>query len=262
MDRISVFLADWQVLFREGIHFTLSGEDDMDVIGEATDSADALRSIQSNPPAVAVLNTNHDSMGGIKATRHLLHDFPFISVLLIMDNDDEAHLFEVLKSGAGACLTKVADPVDVVDSIRAVAHGEKPIAEALWRPGIASRTLDEFEQFLLLSEQVDNLLARLTPGEMEILHNIANGASRDEVCKKMSIDDAQVRRSLGYVLNKLVTNDYVRQVIEAAQNGLLSMIFKARVAGQSPDEYITRHEFASFKDDIKERFRSVIGDKP
>lgn len=262
MDKITVFLADWQVLFREGIHFTLSGEEDMEVIGEATDSQEALRAIQSNPPAVAVLNANHDSLGGIKAARRLLRNYPFMSVLVMTDTDDEAQLYEALKSGVSACLSKAADPVDLVDAIRAAARGEKPIARALWQPGIASRVLDDFEQFLLLSEQVDNLLMRLTPGETEILHHIANGASTDEVYSRLNIDEAKVRRHLGFALEKLVTDDYVRQVIEAAQNGLLSMIFRARVAGQSPDEYITRDEFATFKDDIKERFLSVIGDLP
>ena len=59
MEKVSVFLADWQVLFREGIHFTLSGEEDMDVIGEADNNEEALSFIERTPPRVAVLNANH-----------------------------------------------------------------------------------------------------------------------------------------------------------------------------------------------------------
>jgi len=258
--KISVFLADWQVLFREGIHFTLSGEEDMEVVGEATTSEDALKEIEANPPGVAVLNTNHDELGGIQATRYLRQNYPSTSVLLIMDSDNEEQLFQAMKAGASACLTKEAEPSDLIDSIRAAAQGHQPICDALLRPAIASRVLDEFEEFTLLSEQVDNLLPRLTPGETEILHQLANETSVEEICQAMNIAEETISQHFRFVVTKLVTNDHIRQVIEAAQNGLLSMILRARLAGQPPAEYITRDEFAAFKDSIKERFRSVVAD--
>ena len=95
MAKITVFLADWQVLFREGIHFTLSGEEDIDVIGEATSSEEAFKEIQASPPGVAVLNANHEEMGGIRVAGRLKQSLPAVSVLLIMDsNDDERRFLE------------------------------------------------------------------------------------------------------------------------------------------------------------------------
>jgi len=117
MERFSVFLADWQVLFREGIHFTLSGEDDMDVIGEATNNEEALDFIERNPPRVAILNANHSEFTGVNLTRRIQQNLPSVSVLLIMDSDNEEQLFSAMKCGASACVTKDIDPYELINLI-------------------------------------------------------------------------------------------------------------------------------------------------
>ena len=134
MSRISVFLADWQVLFREGVHFTLSGEEDIDVIGEATSSEEALKAIQAHPPRVAVMNAEHEDFAGIQVTRYLRQNSPSVAVLLMIDSKDDEHLFLAMKSGASACLTKEVDPGDLIDTIRLIAQGKQPVAEAMLMP--------------------------------------------------------------------------------------------------------------------------------
>jgi len=257
MDKISVFLADWQVLFREGIHFTLSGEEDIEVIGEATDSEDALKAIEANPPDVAVLNTDRDKLDGVRITGYLRQNYPSVSVLLIMDSDSEEHLFLAMKRGASACLTKETEPADLVDCIRAVAKGGHPISDALLRPEIASRVLDEFEEFTVISEQVDNLLARLTPGEVEILHQVANRTPIEQICQALGISEESISRSFGFVMTKLVANDHIRQVIAAAQTSLLPLSIRGSLAGQSSTEYVTRDEFTAFKNSLRDRLKVV-----
>ncbi len=257
MDRISVFLSDWQVLFREGIHFTLSGEEDIEVIGEATSSEDALKAIEANPPHIAILNANHEKIEGIQAAGYLRRHFPSVATILIMDSDNEEQLFLAMKNGASACLTKEADPADLIDAVKAVARGEQPITDALLRPEIASRVLDEFEEFAVISEQLRNLLAHLTPGETEILHHIANGAPLDQVYQTLGINEEGINRAFGIILTKLITNDQGRQVIAATQSGL-PLAVRSRLGGQSSEEYITREEFTAFKDSFRERLKSVI----
>lgn len=259
MNKVSVFLADWQVLFREGIHFTLSGEEDFEVIGEATSSEDALNFIQTNPPRVAVLNTNHrEADGGIKVSRYIKRNFPSVAVVLIMDSYDEEQLLSVLKSGASACLTKDTDPDDLIETIRTVSQGNQPISEALLRPETASRVLGEFEEFASMNAQMDNLLANLTPGEAELLHQIAQGSTIEQICQSLNISEESISHSFGFILNKLVLNDYAREVVEAAHKDLLSMTFRGRVTGKPPADYVTREEFSAFKESLAERFKSAI----
>lgn len=224
MEKVNVFLADWQELFREGIHFTLAGEDDIEVIGEATDNEEALAFIETNPPHVAILNAALSRLGGIEVTRRIKQNLPSISVILVIDSEDEEQLFLAMKSGASACLTPYIGSAELVSIIRMVAQGDYPIREALHRPGIASRVLDEFEAFSLMSEQVANLLARLTPGEAEILRCIADGSSVGQVSQVLGVSEQVIRQQLGLILNKLVANDQKRQVIEAAQGNIVLVI--------------------------------------
>ncbi len=260
MEKVSVFLADWQVLFREGIHFTLSGEEDIEVIGEATDNEEALNLIEKNPPGVAILNANHGKLTGVDVTRRIKQNFPSVSVILIMDSYNEEQLFSAMKCGASACLTKEADPDELVNTVRKVAQGAYPISEALLNPEIASRVIDEFEASSLINEEVDNLLARLLPAEAEILHHIAGETPVEEITKALGISEEAIRHHLDLILAKLVANDHSREVIEAAQSNLPSIISKAKRGGKPATEYITNDEFAEFKQTITERLKSFLGE--
>ena len=259
MEKLNVFIADWQVLFREGIHFTLSGEEDMEVIGEETENEKALAFIEANPPHIAILNANHDKLSGTEVTRRIKQNLPEVSVILIMDSDNEEQLFSVIKSGASACLTKDVDPEDVVDIIRKVAKGSQFISEAILRPGIASRVIDEFEVLSSIGEQVGNLMAHLTPSETEILRHIVDGNSKEQVAEKLSMTEEAISHKLKSTLQKLVANDQKRMLIEAAQSGLPS-ISRVSFTGKPGAEYITKEEFTAFKESLLERFKHLSGE--
>ncbi len=260
MEMVSVVLADWQVLFREGIHFTLSGEEDIEVIGEVTDSEEALSFIEANPPRVAILNADRGELSGIEVTGRIKQNLPSVSVILIMDSDSEEQLFSAMKCGASACLTKEIDPLDLVNIVRKVAQGAYPISEALLRPGIASRVVDEFEASSLISKEVNNLLARLSPRESESLRHIADGSSLEQVSQALGTNEEAIRHHLDLILTKLVANDHDREVIEAAQSHLPSIVSRARLAGKPESDYITKEEFTEFKESLMERFKSLSGE--
>ncbi len=261
MDRISVFLADWQVLFREGIHFTLSGEEDMDVVGEATTSEEAVLAIRAKPPRVAVLNAEANNLAGIKASRFLKQNFPTVSVLLILDSDDEERLFLAIQSGALGCLTKDADPTDLIDSIRQVAHGSYPACSIILRPGIAGRVLASFEEFAAVNEQLDRLLAVLTPDETEVLRNLSQRGGAVEAGRSPGSEPDDINRQLRAIATKLVANDHSYRVLEAARTGHGNAVFGGEPGTtRAPAEFVTRGEFSAFKDSIWERFRSAIDD--
>ena len=253
MEKFSVFLADWQVLFREGIHFTLSGEEDMEVIGEATESEQALTFIETNVPRVAILNVDHDKLSGIEVTRRIKQNLPEVAVILVMERDNEEELFLAMKSGASACLAKDTNPDELIDIIRKAAQGSQPISEALLRPEIASRVVDEFEVFSSIGKQVGNLLAHLLPAEADILRHIADGNPIKEIANTLGLSEEVIRHHLNLILTKLVANDRSREVIEAAQRGLPSVISRA---GKPGAEYVTRDEFNEFKERLMERFKA------
>jgi len=260
MEKIKVFLSDPQVLFREGIHFTLSGEEDFEVIGETTSNEDAFAHIEASPPNVAILSMKDDKLDGTEVTRRIKRHIASVSMILIMDRDDEEQLFAAMKSGASACLNKDIDPQYLLDLIRMVAQGSQPIMEALLTPGLAARVLIEFEDLATLTEQLNNVLARLSAKEAEIVSAIAAGSGVEQVSAKLNITEETIRRHLNLILNKLVTNDQTRAVIEAAQRSLPSLISSKIVAGKPGVEYVTRVEFNEFKDSLMHRLKSFIGE--
>jgi len=232
MEKVSVFLAEWQVLFREGIHFTLCGEEDIEVIGEAADNEEALNFIEANLPSIAILNADRGKLSGIDVTTRIKQNYPSVLVILIMDSENEEQLFSAMKCGANACMTKDIDPDDMVSTVRKVAQGAYPISEALLRPGIASHVVDEFEAFSLINKKVSNLLAHLSPREGEILRHIADENSIEQVSQALGISEEAIRHHLDLILIKLVANDHNRVVIEAAQNLLPSIISTTKLEAE------------------------------
>ena len=260
MEKVKVFLSDPQVLFREGIHFILSGEDDFEVTGETTSNEESFALITANPPNIAILSMQNGKFTGPEITRRIKRSLPSVSVILTIDKSDEEQLFSAMKSGVSACLTKDTDPEYLLDIIRVVAQGSQPIMEALLMPGLAAKVLLEFDDIATLSEQLENLLASLAPREKEILSSIAAGSGIEQVADKLKIDEATIRRNLRLILNKLVANDQARALIEAAQRSLPSMIRDAvKMSGKSV-EYVTKQEFNEFKDSLMERLKSFIGE--
>ena len=260
MDKVKVFLSDPQVLFREGIHFILSGEDDFEVIGETTSNEEAFTLITTNPPHIAILSMQGVKYSGPEITRRIKRSLPSVSVILTMEKKEDAQLFEALKSGASACLTKDADPEYLLDVIRVVAQGSQPVIEELLIPALASMVHNEFEDLAALNEQLDNLLATPTAKESQILSSIAAGNSIDQIATSLDINEETIRRNLRHILNKLVAIEQSRAVIEAAQRTLPSIIGgPGRKAGKA-GQYVTKEEFNEFKDNLMERLKSFIGE--
>ncbi len=257
MEKIKVFLSDPQVLFREGIHFILSGEEDFEVTGETTGNDEADSVIETNPPNIIIISM-HDKSNGPEITRRIKRSLPSVSVILTGDNIDDDTYFAAMKSGASAFLTKDIDPEALLSAIRVVAQGNRPILEALLMPALAAKALTEFEDLATLNKQLDNMLAGLAPRETEVLSNIATGSKIGQVAVKLNTGEDTIRRHLTVILNKLVANDQAKILIEAAQRSLPSIIRGARTDGPSR-EYVTKLEFNEFKDSLMEHFKAFIG---
>jgi DNA-binding NarL/FixJ family response regulator len=246
------------VLFREGIHFILSGEEDFEVIGETTGNEEALSLIETNPPNVAILSIHDAKVAGPDITSRIRRNMPSVFVILIMDKKESEKVFNSLKSGASACLTKDTDPEQLLNTIRIVAQGSLPIIEEMFNPEIASLMLDEFEDLAALNDQFDNMLANLTPREKQILSMISAGSKLEQIAVKTDTDEDNVRHSLRVILTKLIANEQTRSIIEAAQRSMPALV-RAGKNGKTHD-YISRTEFNEFRDSLMERLKSFIGE--
>ena len=259
MEKIKVFLSDPQVLFREGIHFILSGEEDFEVTGETTGNEEAFSLIESNSPNIAILSMNDPKAAGPDITRRVRRNLPSVFVILTMDKKEPEQIFAAIKSGASACITKDTDPEELLDIIRVVSQGSLPLLEDLMTPALASLVINEFKDLAALNEQFDNLMSNLTTKEQQILAAIATGNTVEQIAAKLETDGDTTRRNIRLILNKMVVNDQARAVIEAAQRSLPSIIRSVN-KGTYLSEYVTRSEFNEFKEQLMKRFKSFIGD--
>jgi DNA-binding NarL/FixJ family response regulator len=256
-EKIKVFLSDPQVLFREGIHFILSGEDDFEVTGETVGNEEAFAHIEANPPHIAILSFQDTKTDGCEITRRIKRSLPSVSVILILEKREEDKLFQAIKSGASACLTKDTEPDYLLDVIRVVAQGAQPIIDELLAPGLASRALNEFKDVTTINKQVDNLLSDLSRKESQILSAIAAGNNLEQVAVKLDINEETIRRNLRMVQNKLVSNDQAHTVFEAAQRSL-PILIRGKSTKDTAGQYVTHEEFNEFKESLMARFKSLI----
>ena len=254
MERVKVFLSDPQVIFREGMHYTLSTEEDIGITGETTNNEEALAYIETDPPDIVILNIKNGKLDGPTVTRRIKRNFPSVSVILVADKDEEELLFASIKCGASAYLTKDIDPEYLLDIIRVVTQGSQPIIESLLMPAMASRILEEFESLIPLSERLINMLARLSHRESEILGSIKAGNDIEQIATSLNSDEETLRKHLRSILSKLVVNDQAQAVIAVTQKGLPSVVPSVDLAAG----YITKQEFNEFKETLMQRFRSLI----
>jgi two-component system response regulator DevR len=260
MEKVKVFLSDPQILFREGIHFILSGEDDFEVTGETTNNEEAFTLIEANPPNIAVLSMQDKKTAGPDTARRIKRSQPSVSIILTMEKKENETVFEALKSGASACLTKDSEAEQLLNIIRVVSQGSIPIMEELTSPGLAAMVLAEFENLEALNEHMDNLLARLTQKETQVLDSLAAGSNLEQAAAKLGFAEDTVRRHLRQILNKLVANDQAQMMIEVAQRSLPTIIRAPLTKGGKPVEYVTMAEFNEFKDKLMERLKAFLGE--
>jgi DNA-binding NarL/FixJ family response regulator len=261
MEKIKVILSCPQVIFREGIHFILSGEEDFDVIGEATANQEALELIEANPPNIVILSRADVKSDCAEVTRRIKVNYPAVSVVLINDKSESEQLFTAIVSGISAVFTADTDPEQMLVILRDVAQGRLPIVEALFMPFLAARTLTDFHDLATLNERMGITMAQLSKKEVEILNSFVSGSTVGQVAAGLSLSEETLRNHLRTVLQKLAANDRNRAIIEKTQMTLSSLIPGLSKGNGEEPEYLTRVEFNEFKNILMAGFKSLVGEK-
>jgi DNA-binding NarL/FixJ family response regulator len=213
---IRVVLVDDQELVRVGFGMVLSAQDDIDVVGEAADGAEALKLLADVATDVVVMDIRMPVMDGVEATRRLCADpdAPKVLVLTTFDTDEDA--FAALQAGASGFLLKSAPPQDLLVAIRAVAAGDAVVA-----PRVTRRLLDRFAGRLGPAGAAQERLAVLTEREREVFELVAAGLSNPEIATRLFVAEGTVKTHFGRILAKLGLRDRVHAVVFAYQLGLV-----------------------------------------
>ena len=213
---IRVFLADDQALVRSGFRMLIDSEDDLAVVGEAPNGAEAVRALMADPADVVLMDIRMPVMDGVEATRRIVESRLGTKVLVLTTFDLDEYAFAALKAGASGFLLKDARPADLLNAIRNVAAGDAVVA-----PSTTRRLLDHVVPTLSPTPgEHDPRLALLTEREREVLLEVAGGSTNAEIAKTLYMAEGTVKTHIGRLLTKLQARDRVGLVLFAYENGL------------------------------------------
>jgi DNA-binding NarL/FixJ family response regulator len=212
---IRVLIADDQALMRGGFRMILDAQDDICVVGEAIDGADAVRQFRQLAPDVVVMDVRMPTMDGIEATRRLTADGTPARVLILTTFDLDEYVYEALRAGASGFLLKDRPPEELVAAVRVVASGD-----ALLAPSVTRRLITEFAA-RPDPPPAPAALGELTDREREVLVLMARGLSNQEIARTLFVAETTVKTHVGRVLQKLDLRDRAQAVVLAYESGLI-----------------------------------------
>ncbi|WP_109209353.1 MULTISPECIES: response regulator transcription factor [Microbacterium] len=217
---ISVLIADDQAMVRAGFAALLDAQEDVRVVGQAADGAEAVTLSARLNPDVVLMDVRMPELDGIAATRRILGPaypaahVPRILMLTTFDIDD--YVYDALEAGASGFLLKDALPEDLVHAVRVVAAGD-----ALLAPSVTRRMIEHFAARRPRPGRATAVLGELTEREREVLTLIGRGRSNAEIAADLFISEQTVKTHVGKVLAKLGARDRVQAVIFAYDAGLV-----------------------------------------
>ncbi|MFC8588328.1 response regulator [Streptomyces sp. NPDC057217] len=219
----TVLIADDQPMQRFGFRILLESQDDMTVVGEASNGAEAIRLVDGLRPDVVLMDIRMPGLDGIEATRRIIATGTRSRVLIVTTFDLDAYAYDGLRAGASGFLVKDAQPEELLAGIRAVAAGDAVVA-----PSLTRRLLDAYIHHLPQAAPADEprpedpRLAALTDREREILTVVGQGWTNTEIAARLHLAESTVKTHVSRILAKTGARDRVQAVILAYDTQLVA----------------------------------------
>lgn len=214
---IRVLVVDDQELFRRGLTMLLAAETGIEVVGEASDGDEGTKIAATVAPDVVLLDIRMPRRTGLEACGAIKEAVPTARIIMLTVSDEEADLYEAVKSGASGYLLKDSSIDEVAQAVRVVADGQSLIS-----PSMAAKLIDEFKQMSRPErDHVPGL--RLTERELEVLRLVAKGLNNREIAKQLFISENTVKNHVRNMLEKLQLHSRMEAVMYAVREKLLDL---------------------------------------
>jgi DNA-binding NarL/FixJ family response regulator len=210
---IRVLVADDQSMVRAGFRMLLSGEEDIEVVAEASNGLEAVDKAARFHPTVVLMDIRMPQLDGLEATRRILASGNTARILILTTFDLDEYVYEALRAGASGFVLKDDPPEQLLAAIRVVADGE-----ALLSPAITKHVIKQFTR--MPRPEPPRQLNELTERELDVFRLVARGLSNAEIARELYISDTTVKTHITHILMKLNLRDRVQAVVLAYQTGL------------------------------------------
>ena len=217
MAKIRVMLADDHSLFREGLAGILNTQPDFEVVGEADDGLAAIVMAEELAPDLIVMDISMPGCDGVEATGRIKQKLPDVHIVMLTVRDEDEKLFEAIRNGAQGYLLKSIRSRDLVALLRGAVRGEAAIS-----PGLGGRMLEEFRRLAQMESHFPGEeTVALTQREQEVLSQVAEGASDQEIADALSISIHTVKTHMRNILSKLHLSHRHEAALYALREGLI-----------------------------------------
>ncbi len=216
---IRVLLADDQALIRAGFRLLIDAAGDLEVVGEATDGAQAVELARSQRADVVLMDIRMPGVDGLEATRRIAadDDLAGVRVLILTTFESDDYVYQALRAGASGFLLKDTEPAELLQAVRVVARGD-----ALLSPSVTRRLITDIVSRPERPAVSDKILARLTEREREVMTLVAAGLSNDEIAAQLFLSPLTSKTHVSRILTKLNARDRAQLVVMAYESGLVT----------------------------------------
>jgi len=219
---IRVLLADDQALIRAGFHVLIDAADDLQVVGEATDGAQAVDLARRERADVVLMDIRMPGVDGLEATRRISadDDLAGVKVIILTTFESDEYVYQAIRAGASGFLVKDTEPADLIQAVRVVARGD-----ALLSPSVTRRLITDLAsrpERPPPSGSLGRALAGLTDREREVLALVAEGLSNDEIAARLFLSPLTSKTHVSRIMTKLGARGRAQLVVIAYESGLVT----------------------------------------
>ena len=225
MQKITVLIVDDHQIFRHGLRDSMSLDEDIEVVGEASDGEMALQLARTLSPRVVLTDINLPGLNGLQLVQRIRKEVPGVRAVILTAYDDEEQLYHAIRSGAYAYFSKEVSPARIAEVVRQVSQGQYVVGDRVMNEEeIAPWLLRASERFAFTTgDELQEAFVPLSPREMEIIRYITRGLSNKMIAHRLGISHQTVKNHVTSILRKFGVEDRTQAVVYALKRGWVKL---------------------------------------